>query len=122
MINFSKLFKSFGFAWQGIAYAFKYNQNIKIHIIAAITVLLFGLFLGLTKYEMFSVALLVIFVISSEMINTAIEEVVDLLVEKHNQHAKIAKDVSAGMVLVITIFAVIIGIFIFLPHFLMLFS
>jgi diacylglycerol kinase len=122
MINFGKLLKSFGYANQGIYYAFKENQNIKIHIIIGLIVLVLGLFLGFTKYEMFSVALLVILVISAEMINTSIEEVVDLLVDQHNQHAKAAKDVGAGMVLVVSIFALIVGAFIFLPHLLMLFS
>jgi diacylglycerol kinase len=122
MINFGKLIKSFGYAWQGLTYSLKENQNIKIHIIVAVIVLLVGLFLGLTKYEMFSVALLIVMVISAEMINTSIEEVVDLLVDEHNQHAKIAKDVGAGMVLLVSIFAVVVGIFIFLPHFLTLFS
>lgn len=122
MINFGKLLKSFGYAWQGLTYSFRGNQNIKIHIIVAAIVLLLGLFLGLTKYEMFSVSLLIVLVISAEMINTAIEEVVDLLIDEHNQHAKIAKDVGAGMVLLVAIFAVIVGIFIFLPHLLTLFS
>lgn len=122
MINFSKLNRSFKYAWAGISYSFKHNQNIKIHIMVAVVVLFFGLFLGLTKYEMFSVALLIVMVISAEMINTSIEEVVDLLVDEHNEHAKVAKDVGAGMVLLISIFSVVIGIFIFLPHFLTLFS
>lgn len=122
MFDFSKLKKSFGYAIAGLSYSFKENQNIKIHIIAAIVVLFFGLILGLTKYEMFSVGLLIILVISAEMINTAIEEVVDLLVNEHRLEAKIAKDVGAGMVLLISIFAFIVGIFIFVPHILLLFQ
>jgi diacylglycerol kinase len=122
MINFRKLLKSFGYASQGLSYSFKENQNIKVHLIIAIIVLILGLFIGLTKYEMFSVTLLIVLVIVAEMINTAIEEVVDLLVDQHNQHAKVAKDVSAGMVLLVSIFAGVVGIFIFLPHLLMLLS
>ena len=122
MINFGKLRKSFGYALQGLSYSFKENQNIKIHIIVAIIVLIFGIFVGLTKYEMFSVSLLIVLVISAEMINSAIEEVVNLLVNEHRVEAKIAKDVGAGMVLLIAIFAVVVGIFIFLPHLLTLFS
>jgi diacylglycerol kinase (ATP) len=122
MINLRKLLKSFGYANQGLYYAFKENQNIKIHIVIGIIVLILGLFLGLTKYEMFSVALLVILVITAEMINTSIEEVVNLLIDEHNEHAKVAKDVGAGMVLLVSIFAVVVGTFIFLPHLLMLFS
>ncbi len=121
MINFGKLSKSFYYAWQGIFYAFKENQNIKIHIIVGTFVLLAGVLLGLSKYEIFSVGLLTVLVISAEMINTAIEEVVDLLIDEHNIHAKIAKDVCAGMVLLVSIFAALVGAFIFVPHILTLF-
>lgn len=120
MINFAKLKKSFSYASQGLLYSFNENQNIKIHIIIAILVVIFGLVLGLTRYELFSVSLIIVLVISAEMINSAIEEVVNLLVDQHNEHAKIAKDVGAGMVLLISIFAIIVGAFIFLPHLLIL--
>lgn len=116
MIDFSKLRKSFGYALMGLSYSLKENQNIQIHIIIGILVLLLGIFLGLTRYELFAVGLLVVLVMSAEMINTAIEEVVDLLVNEHRLEAKIAKDVSAGMVLLVSIFAFIVGLFIFLPH------
>lgn len=121
MIDFSKLSKSFSYALHGLSYSLKENQNIKIHIIIAILVIIFGLLLGLTRYELFSISLLIVLVISAEMINSAIEEVVDLLVDEHNEHAKIAKDVGAGMVLLIVIFAIVVGFFIFFPHILSLF-
>ena len=121
MIDFSKLKKSFRYAFLGLRYSIDENQNIKIHIIVATFVLIFGLFLGLTRYELFTVSLLIVLVISAEMINSAIEEVVDLLVDQHSEHAKIAKDVGAGMVLLISIFAVVVGFFVFIPHVLSLF-
>ncbi len=122
MLNFRKLIKSFGYAFEGLFYSFKFNQNIKIHILAAIFVVLAGLFLKLTRYEMLGVGFLIVLVISAEMINTSIEEVINLLVNEHRLEAKIAKDVSAGMVLLVAIFAAIVGIFIFLPHILSLFK
>ena len=122
MINLKTLVNSFRYASKGISYSFKENQNIKIHITLGVLVILFGLLLGFTRYELFAVSLLSIFVISAEMINSAIEEVVDLLVDEHNEHARIAKDVSAGMVLIIAIFAIIIGFFVFIPHIISLFG
>jgi diacylglycerol kinase len=122
MLNFKKLFKSFGYALEGLHYSFRYNQNIKIHILAAFLAVIAGLILGLTRYEMFGIGLLIVLVISAEMINTSIEEVINLLVNEHKLEAKIAKDVSAGMVLLVAIFAAIVGIFIFLPHILFLFK
>lgn len=122
MQYFHNFKKSFGYALEGISYSFKENQNIKIHIIIAFLVLIFGFLLGFSRYELFTVGLLIVLVISAEMINCAIEEVVDLLVDQHNEHARIAKDVSAGMVLLISLFALIVGIFVFLPHLLSFFN
>ena len=122
MINFSKLNNSFKYALEGLTYSIKDNQNIKIHLILGIFVLIFSLILGLSKYEIFSVSLLIVLVISAEMINTSIEEVVNLLVNEHRKEAKIAKDVGAGMVLLISIFAFVVGLFIFIPHIILLFG
>ena len=122
MLDFRKLAKSFGYALEGLHYSFKFNQNIKIHILAAFLAVIIGLILGLTRYELFGVGVLIVMVISAEMINTCIEEVINLLVNEHRLEAKIAKDVSAGMVLLVAIFAAIVGIFIFLPHILSLFK
>ena len=60
-------------------------------------------------------------VITAEMVNSAIEKMVDLITKEHRQEAKIAKDVSAGMVLVTAIAAVIIGVLILSPYVLKLF-
>lgn len=121
MFSFSKFNSSFKYALGGISYAIKENQNIKIHLIAAIFVLIFALVLGLTRYEFFGIGVLIVLVISAEMINCSIEEVVNLLVNEHRQEAKIAKDVSAGMVLLVSAFALVVGLFIFIPHILNLF-
>lgn len=122
MFDLNRLLNSFKYASEGISYAVKHNQNIKFHLIAGFVVLATGFLVGLTRYETFGVGVLIVLVISAEMINSAIEEVVDLLVKEHSKEAKIAKDVSAGMVLMIAIFAAVVGIFIFLPHILALFG
>lgn len=122
MFNIIKFGKSFRYASEGLSFAIKENQNIKIHIIIAILVLIFGLILGLTRYEIFGISVLIVLVISAEMINSSIEEVVNLLVSEHRKEAKIAKDVSAGMVLLISTFALIVGVFIFIPHLIFLFE
>ena len=120
MFSLSKLNNSFKFALQGISHSVNENQNIKIHLIFAIFVLIFALLLGLTRYEFFGIGVLITLVISAEMINSAIEEVVNLLVNEHRKEAKIAKDVSAGMVLIVSAFALVVGLFIFIPHLLTL--
>jgi undecaprenol kinase len=120
MFSFKQLSTSFKFALEGLSFSIKENQNVKLHLIFAVIVLILGLLLGLTRYELFGVGLLVVLVISAEMINSVVEEVVNLLVSEHRKEAKTAKDVAAGMVLLISVFASVVGIFIFIPHILLL--
>lgn len=111
-----KIFKSFGFAINGILTALKLNLNLKIHLIVAVLVIIAAVLLNLSYIEFILVLILISLVFSAEMINTALEEVVNLLVNEHRIEAKIAKDVSAGMVLLVSVTAFISGIIIFLPH------
>lgn len=122
MLSISKLNTSFKYALQGLSYSFKENQNMKFHLIAAFIVLVLGFLLGLSRYEIFGVGILIVLVLSAEMINSAIEEVVNLLVNEHRIEAKIAKDVGAGMVLLIAVFSAVVGFFIFIPHIISLFQ
>lgn len=112
--------KSFKYAFEGIGLAFKYNQNIRFHFLAAIIVIIASIILRVNAFEMGILGVMILLVICAEMINTAIEEVVNLLINEHRQEAKIAKDVSAGMVLLTVIGSVIVGVLIFTPHILKL--
>lgn len=116
MLNFRKLIKSFKHAIEGIYIAFRENQNLKVHSIAAIFAIIFALILEISLTDFILVLVMILLVFSAEMINAAIEEVVDLLVQEHRLQAKIAKDVSAGMVLVIAVGSLIVGAFIFIPY------
>lgn len=106
---------SFVYAWTGIVYACKKERNLKIHLFAAATVLLAAAFTGLSAVEWLVIILLIGGMISLEMINTAIEHVVDLVTKEIHPLAKYAKDVAAGAVLVYAIVSAIIGLLIFLP-------
>lgn len=116
MINFKKLLKSFSYAFYGIGYSLNSDQNLIIHFLVAIIVIGAGIILQIKPYEMGLLGLTILFVITTEMINTALEKTVDLITKEHRVEAKIAKDVSSGMVLVSVIGAVIIGLFIFIPY------
>lgn len=116
MFSFTKLIRSFQFAFEGIVIAFKMNQNLRIHLVLAIIAISASFYFQLNYYELILVIVMIVLVVSAEMINTAIEEVVDLLVDQHNEHARIAKDVCAAMTLVVSAGALITGILIFLPH------
>lgn len=110
------LFKSFGFAIEGIRLAYKYNRNIRIQTVLGIIALILCFVLNLSGYETGIILVVILLVISAEMVNTVIEEMVDLIVQEHKEQARIAKDVAAGMVLVCSIGALVIGAIIFIPH------
>lgn len=122
MLKHRQLFQSFGYAFAGLWYALKYNQNLRIHFFMAVLVAIISVFLEINGFEMGILGVIILLVIASEMINTSIEQMVDLITLEHRKEAKIAKDVAAGMVLVTTMGSVIVGILIFVPHIVHLFT
>ncbi|HWY78904.1 MAG TPA: diacylglycerol kinase family protein [Candidatus Sulfotelmatobacter sp.] len=116
MIDGRRFIKSFKYAFEGIHYAFKNDQNLLIHLLVAFLVINLSIALHVVPYQMAILGLTMMMVITAEMINSAIEKMVDLITKEHRQEAKIAKDVAAGMVLVTAIAAAIIGTLIFLPY------
>ena len=110
-----RLIKSFKYAIEGIIYAFKYEQNIIVHTLIMILVIILGIALKLSYFEWLICLVLFGLVIATEMINTSIEAVVDLACPKIDPLAKIAKDTASGAVLVFAITAAISGLIIFIP-------
>lgn len=88
---------------------------MKIHFVSAVVVIIAGFFTGLSISEWLVIILLIALVISTEMVNTAIETVVNLVSPEFHPLAKKAKDVAAGAVLVFAIASAIIGLLIFIP-------
>ena len=119
--NRKKLINSFKYAFEGIFSSFKTEQNMKIHVILMILVIIFGIILKISKFEWIICIILFGFVISLELINTAIENIVDLITVEKNPKAKLIKDVSAGAVLIAAIASAIVGLIIFIPYILLLF-
>lgn len=113
----TKLIFSFKYASEGIITTIKEERNMFIHFLIAIIVVITGIYVRLSLNEWFICLLLFALVFSLELINTAIENTVDLVATKKNKKAKMAKDAAAGAVLIAAIFASIIGIIIFLPKF-----
>jgi diacylglycerol kinase len=116
MLDTRKLLRSFRHAFHGIKYAFTRDQNLRVHFVIAIIVIDASLFFRVTPFEMGILGLMILLVISTEMINSAIENMVDLITKEHREEAKIAKDVSAGMVLLTSIGSAVVGLLIFLPY------
>lgn len=100
-------------AVNGIIYAATTQRNIRIQLVLAVIVMLLSLAYGLETTEFLCLVFAVFLVIFAEMINTAIETVVDLFVDVYHPKAKIAKDVAAGAVVLAACNALIVGYFIY---------
>ena len=118
----SPLTESFGYAFEGIWTGIRKERNMKIHCLAIILVTLAGTLFQITAVEWCICLLLFALVASLELVNTAVEAVVDLVTEEKKPLAKIAKDTAAGAVLFSAIVSVIIGCIIFLPYLMELFQ
>ena len=115
MINFKTLIKSFGYALEGIRLGLSVDQNRRIHSVVGIVMIGLSLVLKLPKFEFFLVLLAIFFVWFAELINTAIEEMTNLITQEHRYEAKIAKDVAAAAVLLSAVYAFLIGLIVVLP-------
>ena len=109
-------FESLNYAIEGVIYAFKTQRHVRYHYIIAAGALFLSLFLELPVIEFVLFAMAVIILLFAEMMNTAIEETVNLVENKHNMIAKNAKDVSAGAVLIASIGVVIMAHMIFTKY------
>ena len=107
--------KTFGYAFEGILTGIRKERNMRIHTAAMILVVFFGTVLGLSATEWCICLVLFGLVMALELVNTAVEAVVDLVTEERKPLAKIAKDTAAGAVLIAAIMAAVIGGIIFLP-------
>jgi diacylglycerol kinase len=108
-------------ALNGMTYFFLHERNGKLQLCIAITVVTIAVGLGVSTTEWGTLLLCIAFVISAEMVNSAIERLCDVVQEEYHPVIKIVKDVAAGAVLFISIVAVIIGCIIFFPKLIYLF-
>ena len=105
--------KSFKNAFRGIKLVIKAEKNFRIHLIITILVLLFAVYRELDKVMWIALLLIIALVLALEIFNTAIERLVDMLAPKTHSFAKEVKDLLAAMVLIVVIFAVVIGLILF---------
>lgn len=111
-------FKAFVYAWNGIVHGVKAERNLKIHVLAAIVVIVLGVVTELTPIEWFVVLVLIGGMLALEMMNAAIERAVDLVTSERRPLARQAKDLAAGAVLIYAIVSAVIGLLLFIPKWL----
>jgi diacylglycerol kinase len=106
----------FGYAFHGLWYTLCTQRHARIHILVAILAITLSIILHLSALEFAIIFIAITGVFTTEMLNTVAELCVDLASPQYHPLAKIAKDVAAGAVLANAILAIVIGLFIFLPH------
>ncbi len=118
----NNVFISFKYAFCGISYVLKTSRNFKIQLIFAVISLIIGFLLQINLSHYMILVATIMSVLILEVLNTSIESIVDLVVKKEFRSlAKIAKDTSAGAVLLASINSVIIALYIFFPKIKLLF-
>lgn len=115
-----KFIRGFGYAFNGIRVATLTQLNFRVHLVAALLAVFLGFALHIAVNEWLWISLCIAFVLVTELLNTAIEFLTDLVSPQYHELAGKVKDVSAGAVLISALFALITGAIIFLPKLLAL--
>lgn len=113
-----RFLKSFTYAWQGLVYTFKTQGNFQFHSFAALVAIALAFVLQISTLEWLLVILCIALVLFAELVNTALESLVDLVSPDFHPLAKVVKDVAAAAVLVLAIASLAVGLIIFVPYFL----
>ena len=114
-LSIKRLAKSFGYAFAGFKKSFKEEANMKIHVMMAFLVIICAFLFKVSRIEWIILLFAIVLVIASELLNTSIENLVDLVCKEQNNKAGLIKDVSAAFVMVFAITSAIIGLIIFIP-------
>ena len=114
MKNGYKFSRTLTFAWRGIKFCIRNERNMRFHLIAGTLAVVVGFLQGISLQEWAILSLTITLVLVLEMINTAIENVVDMFTTDYHPLAEVAKNVAAGAVLVAALNALVVGAVIFL--------
>lgn len=115
-------YRSFMYALRGISKALREEKSFRAMLVCFLLIVAAGVWLGVTMLEWAMLLLCCGAVLAAEMINTAVERAVDIASPEKNPLAGAAKDIAAGAVLVISLFAAAVGLIIFVPRFIALFK
>jgi diacylglycerol kinase len=110
------LLKSFTYAFQGFKTAFQEQRNLKIHTAAALVVVALGFYFKITSFDWVILLILMGLVIAFELMNSALENLTNLVTREHHPLAGKAKDMAASAVLVVSVVSVIVGFIIFAKY------
>lgn len=112
----SSFWAAFGYAGQGVWHTLRHQRNLRVHVSVALAATLMGWIFQITVFMWGLLVLAIASVLSLELVNTALEAVVDLASPGYHPIAKIAKDAAAGAVLVAAGAALVLGLLLYLPQ------
>ncbi|HHY10161.1 MAG TPA: phosphatase PAP2 family protein [Firmicutes bacterium] len=112
------VYASFNDALQGVMYVVRTQRNMRVHLMTGLLVVILATALGVPRVELMILLLTVGAVFIAEVINTAVEEIVNLVTAEYHPLAAVAKNVAAGAVLIAALIAVCIGYLVFIDYFL----
>jgi diacylglycerol kinase (ATP) len=107
------LLESFNYAVEGVIHVLRTQRNLRIHFLAAIVVFAAAVGVGVSRLQLIALVLSIAFVLVAEMLNTAIEGVIDVSTTSFDPNAKLAKDIAAGAVLIASVTAIAVGFLVF---------
>src|SRR3989338_5757149 len=119
MLSIRRLFKSFHYASRCIAIAWKYEQSFRIQVTAALVATALMIWLSVTLWQAIALILLIILVLTLELINSILERFVDVFKPRIHPMVEEIKDLMAGAVLIASVGALVVGLLIFMPYFLL---
>ncbi|MDP3386786.1 MAG: diacylglycerol kinase family protein [Eubacteriales bacterium] len=112
----NKVISSFKYASRGISYVYKTQRNFRIQLMMLLLAAVIGLLLNISVNHWIMLIIISCLVLTLEIVNTAIENIIDMITDEYHESAEKAKDAAAGAVLVASFFSVVIGAFIFLSY------
>ena len=116
MIRVSRLLKSFSHAFKGLFKTFREEQNLRIQTIVSLLAIVLGIYFQISRLEWILLTLVIALVLIVETTNSAIERIADVLKPRINSYIKEIKDIMAAAVLLSSIAAMVVGLFIFMPY------
>jgi undecaprenol kinase len=116
MERMKQLTRSLRHAFRGLAYALKNEKNFQNELIVAILVIVAMVYFKVTRGEAVILFVVIMAVLIMELLNTAMERVIDILRPKIHPYAKLIKDLMAASVLMMSLLTIILGLIIFMPY------
>ena len=108
-----KFIDSMNYSLSGIIHAFKTEKNMRSHFVIAVIVITASILLHVTRFELIAIVISITLVMFAELVNTAVEAIVDLITEEYHELARVAKNVAAGAVTLTAVNALVVGYLVF---------